>query len=86
MLPDIEVQTFCKRVVEIDGSDPPAYVRDQLNLDKTVCVQHPERQHTIAFGNIGNRNFRKFNKDNGTMIPFTELNYLLNSTGSCGSC
>jgi hypothetical protein len=80
MLPDIEVQTFCKLVVEIDGSDPPGYVRDELNLDKLVCVQHLERQDPIAIGNIGYRNFRKFNKDNGTNIPLTELNYLLNST------
>jgi hypothetical protein len=80
MLPDIEVQTFCKRVVEIDGSNTPGYVQNQLNLDKTVCVQHLERQDPIAIGKIGYRNFRWFNKDNGTIIPLTEVTYLMNST------
>jgi hypothetical protein len=74
MLPEIEVQIFCKRVVEIDNSDPPEYVKAQLDLDKMVCVQPLKREKTsgvVAFG------YRKFRKADGAEIPIGNLEFLL---------
>jgi hypothetical protein len=80
MLPQIEIQTFCKQIFEIDNSDPPEYVKHQLDLDKTVCTEQFKHGSTSEVGKIGYRKFTKFNKANGAEIPLEDLTYLLFST------
>jgi hypothetical protein len=77
MLPHIEVQTFCKRVVEIDNSDPPESVKEQLDLDKMACVLQLKREKTSVVGEVG---YRKFSKVDGAEIPLGNLKFLLFST------